>query len=200
EGFTDYSEVLFVDCQYGKQAGDAYAQGLRQNIRNDIPIIGKYGVNQEGSGDMYAKGANMLHSIRQVIDNDELFRQVLRGLNKEFYHRTIDSKDVEAYMIRESKKDLSKIFDQYLRTIQIPVLEYKYTKKDNSDSYYLQFRWTNCVPGFNMPLKIKFADAFVWIQPETEFKTVAVSAEQYNSMPKELTIDNNFYIKSKRLN
>lgn len=200
EGFTDYSEVLFVECMYGKQAGDAYCQGLRQNISNDIPIIGKYGVNQEGSGDMYAKGANMLHSIRQVIDNDELFRKILRGLNKEFYHRTIDSKDVEAYMIRESKKDLTKIFDQYLRTVQIPVLEYKYVKHDNTDGYDLQYRWTNCVPGFNMPLKIKFADKSVWIQPGTEFKTTAVTAEQQTSMPMELAIDKNFYIKSKRLN
>jgi aminopeptidase N len=200
EGFTDYSEVLFVECQFGKQAGDAYCRGLRQNISNDIPVIGKYGVNQEGSGDMYAKGANMLHTIRQVIDNDELFRQILRGLNKQFYHRTIDSKDVENYMIRESKKDLSKIFDQYLRTIQVPVLEYKYVKHANTDGYDLQYRWTNCVPGFNMPLKIKFADTFKWIQPGTEFKTTAVTAEQQISMPMELAIDYNFYIKSKRLN
>jgi aminopeptidase N len=149
---------------------------------------------------MYAKGANMLHTIRQVIDNDELFRKILRGLNKEFYHRTIDSKDVEAYMTRESKKDLTKIFDQYLRTIQVPVLEYKYIRRDNSDGYYLQYRWTNCVPGFNMPLKIKFADTSVWIEPGTEFKTTAVSAEQQISMPAELAIDKNFYIKSKRLN
>jgi aminopeptidase N len=200
EGFTDYSEVLFVECQYGKNAGDAYAIGLRRNIQNDIPIIGHYGVNQEGSGDMYAKGANMLHTIRQVIDNDSLFRKILRGLNSVFYHKTVDSKDVEAYMSRESGKDLSKIFDQYLRTIDIPVLEYKFTQRaDNPDNYTLEYRWTNCVKGFNMPVRISFANKPVWLPATTDARTLNVSAEEKNSMPSELAVDKNFYIKVKKI-
>ena len=84
EGFTNYSEVLFVECQNGKKAADEYCQGLRNNIQNDRPVIGKYGVNKEGSGDMYAKGANLIHTIRQVINDDVLFKKILRGLNKDF--------------------------------------------------------------------------------------------------------------------
>src|SRR6476469_1542099 len=76
EGFTDYSEALFTEYYYGKAAADAYVQGLRQHIENSKPIIGIYGVNQEGSEDMYYKGANMLHTIRQVINNDSLFRNI----------------------------------------------------------------------------------------------------------------------------
>src|SRR5438270_7083487 len=125
EGFTDYSETLFIEYYYGKEAADEYTQGLRKQIVNDKPIIGIYGVNQEGSSDMYYKGSNMIHTIRQVINNDEKFRQILRGLNKTFYHKTVTSKEVEEYISRESRKDLSKIFDQYLRTTLIPTLELK---------------------------------------------------------------------------
>jgi aminopeptidase N len=164
EGFTDYSEVLFVECQYGKKAANEYCQGLRRNIQNDRPIIGPFGVNEEGSGDMYAKGANLLHTIRQVINNDVLFKQILRGLNKDFYHKTVDSKQVEKYMSDKSGKDLSKIFDQYLRTIKIPVLEYKLSGRK------LTYRWTNCVDGFNMPVQLGSSKLFV-IAASTVWKT-----------------------------
>src|SRR6185503_184580 len=108
-------ETLFVECNYGKNAANAFTQAARLGIRNTTPVIGTYGVNKEGSRDMYDKGSIVIHTIRQIIDNDSLFRQILRGLNKEFYHKTIDSKDIEAYIIKRSGKDLSKIFDQYLR-------------------------------------------------------------------------------------
>lgn len=190
EGFTDYSEVLFVECQYGKKAANEYCQGLRQNINNDKPVIGVYGVNKEGSGDMYAKGANLIHTIRQVINDDALFKRILRGLNKEFYHKTIDSKDVEKYMTRQSGKDLSKIFDQYLRTITIPRLEYKV--KGSSFSY----RWTNCVKGFNMPVKIASGRIERWIKPEEKWQTQKMP-DWFNE--RSFSVDKNFYIVVKKV-
>ena len=185
EGFTMYSEVLFTEYYYGKAAGDAYLQGIRNNISNDRPLIGPYGVNKEGSGDMYNKGASLLHTIRQVINNDSLFRQLLRGLNETFRHQTIDSKDVETYMSKVSGKDLSAIFDQYLRTVQIPELEYEYTGEQ------VRYRWTNVVKGFTMPLQLTGENS--WIYPETEWKTstlpTGVRIEKYNP---------NFYITLKK--
>ncbi len=196
EGFTDYSEPLFVECMYGKKAADEYCQGLRQNISNDRPVIGPYNVNKEGSGDMYAKGANMLHTIRQVIDNDEKFRSILRGLNKEFYHKTVDSKDVEAYMSQRSGKDLSKIFDQYLRTTKIPELEYQLVpRKGNSGSYYIKYKWNNTVKGFAMPVRIYIDNKPVWITPGSEFKTTAIGS----SKPETFVVDKNFYITVKKI-
>ncbi len=189
EGFTMYSEALFVEYHYGKQAADEYVQGIRRNISNDKPLIGPYGVNQEGSGDMYNKGANMLHTIRQVIDNDSVFRQVLRGLNKDFYHKTVDSKDVEAYFSKKSGKDLSKIFDQYLRTVQIPELEYKLVPKEGSKGYFIQSKWTNTVNGFNMPVKLIIDKKTVWITPGTG-KDLFVAGK----MPDKIKVDDNFYI------
>jgi aminopeptidase N len=188
EGFAMYAEVLFVECQYGKKAGDEYCQGVRNDIANDRPIIGSYGVNQEGSGDMYNKGANLIHTIRQVIDDDSLFRNILRGLNKDFGHKTIDSRDVETYISKQSGKDLSRIFDQYLRTIKIPVLEYK-IQGDN-----LSYRWTNIVEGFNMPVRL--ADSGEWLHPSSEWKTTAVTA---GLVKNGLMIDKNFYVLVKKV-
>jgi aminopeptidase N len=188
EGFTNYSETLFTDFWYGKQAGNEYCIGTRKGIQNDIPIIGPYNVNQEGSGDMYPKSGNMLHSIRQVINDDSLFRQILRGLNKTFYHQTVTTQQVEDYISNESKHNFSKIFDQYLRTVQVPVLEYKI------DGYKLSYRYTNCVKGFNLPLKIKFKTDQC-IKPAEKWKTLNLYPEGDNSF----SVDPNFYIKTKKV-
>jgi aminopeptidase N len=190
EGFTNYSEVLFVECQDGKKAADEYCQGLRNNIQNDRPIIGKYGVNKEGSGDMYAKGASLVHTIRQVIDDDMTFKKILRGLNKTFYHKTVDTKDIENYINKQSGKDLSKIFDQYLRTKQIPQLEYKI----NGSSF--SYRWKNGIRGFNMPVRIFSGSHQVWITPGEEWHTQKM-ADWFNE--KSFFIDKNFYITAKKI-
>ena len=188
EGFTNYSETLFTEYYYGKEAGSDYCIGTRKLISNDKPIIGPYGVNKEGSGDMYYKGGNMLHTIRHMINDDEIFRTILRGLNSKFYHSVVTTKQIESYMSEQSGKDLSKIFDQYLRTTMIPVLEYKST----GDNMY--YRWTNCVEGFNMPVKLNGIDD--WLKATTEWKTVAATAD---ILKDGLKIDRNFYITVKRV-
>ena len=184
EGFTNYSETLYTTCQDGVEAGNEYCIGTRKKIRNDRPIIAHYGVNEEGSGDMYYKGGNMLHTIRQVINNDEKFREIWRGLNKEFYHKTVTTKQIENYISQHAGIDFSKVFDQYLRTVKIPVLEYKI--KGNAVSY----RWTNCVKGFNFPIKVNVGKD-EWIKPTEEWKTLTI-ANNYDG--KTFVPDKNFYI------
>jgi len=157
ESFTNYSETLFTDCQDGKAAGDAYCQGTRRLIANDKPIIAHYNVNEEGSGDMYYKGGNMLNTIRAIIGNDSTFRQILRGLNKTFYHQTVTAGQVEGYINKQSGIDFSRTFEQYLRTTQIPVFQYRLTAKGIHSST-LSYQWTNCVPGFDMPVRVVFPD------------------------------------------
>lgn len=180
EAFTTYSETLFVECKHGKKAAEEYVIGQRKNIHNTRPIIGKYGVNKEGSSDMYDKGANMIHTIRQVIADDSSFRQLLRGLSREFYHQTVTTKQIEDYMCSKTGKDLSKIFDQYLRTVQIPRLEYKLVRGA------IQYRWGHCVKGFNMPLKLADGN---WIYPTEQFATLKTKTPV-----KELRADPNFYV------
>lgn len=188
EGFTNYSETLFTECQYGKEAGNDYVIGTRKRIENDKPVQGFYDVNQEGSGDMYYKGGNMVHMIRQVMNSDSLFREVLSGLNQTFYHQTVTGKQVEDYISKKSGIDFSKVFDQYIRTTRIPVLEYKI--KGNK----LQYRWANCVPGFNMPVKVNI-DGERWLKPTEDWQTLKLKALR-NTV---LNIDRNFYAETKIL-
>ena len=188
ESFTNYSETLFTDYYYGTKAGNEYVIGTRKRIENKTPIIGPYGVNKEGSGDMYYKGGNMLHNIRQVINNDKKFRQILHGLNKTFYHQTVTSTQIENYINKKSKIDFSKVFDQYLRTTKVPVLEYK------TDGYTLKYRYTNCVQGFNMPLKITFKNT-QWIKPTEEWKTLSMYPEGDHTF----SVDENFYVIAKKV-
>lgn len=188
ESFTNYSETLFTTCKFGVEAGNDYVVGTRKRIQNDIPIQGPFGVNQEGSGDMYYKGGNLVHLIRQIINNDSLFRDILRGLNKEFYHKTIDGKDLEDYFSKKSGIDFSTVFDQYLRTTDIPVLEYKVKRKK------LTYRWANVVDGFEMPLKVNFYGQ-QWLQPTTKWKTLKVK----ENGAADFSIDRNFYIRTKEI-
>ena len=183
ESFTNYSESLFVEYYYGKEAGNAYVRGTRKKIKNDKPIIGKYNVNNEGSGDMYYKGANMLHSLRQIVNDDEKWRGILRGLNNTFYHQTVTTKQIEDYLSQQVGLDLKPFFDQYLRDIRIPTFEYNF--KDNNLSY----RWTNCVPGFSIPLKVTFNGKEQWLKPTTEWTNLPQIAKVLK-----LEVDKDFYV------
>ncbi len=152
EGITNYSETIYTGWQSGKQAGNEYCQGDRKNIQNDEPIISAYGVNREGSGDMYYKGGNMIHTIRQIMNNDEKFRQMLRGMQKTFYHQTVNSKQIENYIIQfNNMPELKWVFDQYLRTVNIPSLEYYLSGTNNAT---LNVRFVNCVSGFKMKIDL----------------------------------------------
>ena len=185
ESFTNYSESLFVEYYYGKDAGFEYIRGTRKGINNDKPIIGNYGVNNEGSGDMYPKGGNMLHTLRQIVNDDQKWREILRGLNSTFYHQTVTTKQIEDYLSQQVGIDLSTVFNQYLRDTRIPTLEYFF--KDNQIGY----RWTNCVTGFNMPVKVTLNGKEELLKPETEWKRIPANTE--NS---KLEIDKNFYVAS----
>ena len=188
ESFTNYSENLFVEYYYGKKAGAEYVIGTRKDIKNDRPIIGFYNVNNEGSGDMYNKGGNMLHTLRQLVEDDEKWRQILRGLNKTFYHQTVSTEQIENYLSKETGIDLTAFFNQYLRTIKIPTLEYSIKNKE------LKYRWINIVADFDMPVKITLNDKEQWLYPTKTWKTL--SLESKNSTFK---VDPNFYIEVSKI-
>jgi aminopeptidase N len=186
EGFTAYSENLFLDYYYGTKAASEYVIGTRSSILNDKPIIGNYDVNSEGSSDMYYKGANMLHTLRQLIEDDNKWRQILRGLNSEFYHQTVSTKQIESYISNESGLNLSAFFNQYLRDTRIPTLEY--SLRDNKLSY----RWTQIVNGFEMPVEIVVDENNMWLYPTKAWQKIDLNSSK-------IIIDNNYYIKHKKV-
>lgn len=188
ESFTNYSESLYLDYHFGTTASEDYVIGLRKNIQNDIPIIGNYDVNSEGSSDMYYKGANMLHTIRQLVKDDEKWRQILRGLNSTFYHQTVTTQQIEDYLCTQSQLDLSPIFNQYLRTIDIPTLEYK------MENGKVAYRFTNCITNFEMPLLVYTGKQKHWINATTTWQYLDMPSDKLNFI-----VDRNFYINTKAL-
>ena len=182
ESFTNYSESLFLDYHYGKEAGQAYVRGTRMNIANDMPIIGIYGLNKRGSGDMYYKGGNLLNMIRQILQDDEKWRQILRSLNQKFYHQTVTTEEIETYISKEVGLDLGKVFDQYLRDIRIPIFEYY------AQDGMVYYRWINAVNDFDMPVDVTLNGKIVRLQPKTTWQSFGLGE------PQDLIVDPDYYV------
>ena len=185
ESFTTYSENLFLDYHYGKEAASDYVIGTRAGISNSSPMIGTYGVNKRGS-DLYTKGANLLHTLRQIAKDDEIWRMILRGLNSEFYHQTVDTKQIEEYITSKIEFDLTTFFDQYLRDIRIPNLEYSISNG------LLTYRWIDVIDNFTMPLEIEVLGKNIWIYPTTNKKSLKINSDK-------IKIDRDYYVKSLKI-
>ena len=165
EGFTTYSESVYVECQYGYDKGQQYINGLKSNVDNDRPIIGPYGVNKEGSGDMYDKGALLLNTLRHIIDSDEKWWKMILKYSETFRKKIIDTETVVTFFNTESGLNLTAIFDQYLRHAAIPVLEIK-VKKGR-----FQYRWKADENQFAMPVVVKIKGKRARIIPTTSWIT-----------------------------
>jgi aminopeptidase N len=185
ESFANYAENLYVEYFFGKEAGSEYVLGTRSNILNDKPITGYYNVNNEGSGDMYYKGGNMLHMIRQMVNDDEKWRSILRGLSKDFYHQVVKGSQIENYLTEKTGINLKPVFEQYLRDTRIPVFEYRVNGND------LTFRWIDCVKGFTMPLKIYVSGKEMIIKPTPYQTTVKIETPDA-----QIKVDPGYYVGS----
>jgi len=185
ESFANYSESLYTECRYGTAAGAAYVMGTRKLIKNDEHIVGPYGVNADRPLDTYYKGGNMLHTIRQVVGNDSVWRAVLRGVNAEFAHRIVTGKQIQDYFSAHSGVDLSRIFQQYLTTTQVPTLEYRL------DGSNLTYRWADVIPGFDMPIRVLTGEGqSVKLTPTEQWQTTALALER----PDAFRVDQNYYV------
>jgi aminopeptidase N len=190
ESFANYAEGIYTECRLGKTAGAAYMIGARRGVRNDRPIIPAYGVNAGGSGDMYPKGGNMLHTIRQIVDDDAKWRDILRGLNVTFRRRTVTGREVQEYLSREAGVDLTHVFAQYLTTTLIPELQYRV------DGTSLSYRWANVVPGFAMPVAVMVPGVGTRVLHPTEaWQTLTVPSPR----AARLTVDENYYVTARNI-
>ena len=187
EGFGNYSENLFVEYHFGKKDAEDYVVGTRRGIRNDKPVIGVYNSNREGSGDMYPKGGNMLHTIRHVINDDAKWLSILRGLNADFWHQTVTTQQIESYISKKSGIDLSKVFDQYLRTTKIPLLKYSISGKT------VTFSYDRVVKGFDMPLRVMINGKEIKLTP-----TEAKQTFEFTEEIKTFEVNRNFYIDAEK--
>ncbi len=185
EGFTMYTEVVYLECQFGAEKAQKYMNGMKQNVSNDEPIIGPFGVNKEGSGDMYYKGALLLNTLRHVIKNENLWWKILLDYSNTFRHKIIDTGTVINFFNTESGMDLTPIFNQYLRYTTIPELLIRINKNK------LEYRWTASESKFNMPIDIKVNGKEIRIQPTLEWE---ISSIKIKSLDEVEVLTNDFYV------
>ncbi len=195
EGFGAYSEAVYVEGLYGYEAGQRYMVGKKQDVRNDRPIIGTYGVNAEGSGDMYPKGALMLNTLRHVINNDSLWWSIVRGIQETYKYQTIHTDTVVHFVNRKTGSDYTCVFDQYLKFTKIPELDLFVTIKGKSVK--LNYRWIADVKDFHMPAKIHTKNGWETISPTTAWQSMILDGTDPNELKAN---EDNFFIRvNKRL-
>ena len=164
ESFTSYAESLYLEWFYGRSAAAEYVEGTRKKIVNDRPIMGVYNVDNAGSTDMYYKGANMLHTLRNILNKDTAWFEMLRKLYANFDKSIVNAHQVEKFISNELNLNLTSFFNQYVRDSRVPILEYKWV--DNK----LNYRWTNCIAEFDMPLPVHFESQSHVLKPTIEWQ------------------------------
>ena len=168
EGFCTYSEVLYVECMHGYDAMLSYVNNQKRSVRNDKAVIGPYHVNQTGSsGDMYFKGSLMLHTLRNLIEDDELWFDIIKGIANDFKYQTVDGQVIMDYINEKSGKDFTVFFSQYLKSKKIPEFQYKFQKEGKNIT--LLYRW-EAIPEFDMPILINTGSKDFWVYPNSEWK------------------------------
>jgi aminopeptidase N len=190
EGFTSYSEAVYVECRWGKEEALEYLKGTRRGLSNNAPIIGDYGVNSEGSGDMYFKGANLLNTIRSIYDDDKLWWKTLKDYTETYKHQIIDTKTTETFFDKAIDIDLKPVFDQYLRYAALPQLQFK------KEGDKILYRWKADVENFTMPVDVFIKDKETRLNPTTNWKTLT---QKVNNKDDIVLNDLEFYVDFKFL-
>ena len=168
EGWTTYLECLYVEYMYGKDDGLRYTNGYKSKVMNREPIVARRGINATPPQDQYFKGALFLNTLRSVVNDDKRWWVLLRDFYQHFKYQNIMTEDVVAYFNRKTGKNLTPIFDQYLRHTALPVLELRFDHAAGEVSY----RWKVDEPAFAMPVRVGTKDHWQIIQPTTDWKTM----------------------------
>lgn len=168
EGWATYAECVYVEALFGYDDALKYTNGYKSKVRNQQPIITQRGVNQTPSQDQYFKGALFLHTLRSVVDDDARWWKLMRAYCDRFRYRNILTEDVVAFFNQQTGRNLTPIFDQYLRRAALPVLELRFDEAAGNVAY----RWKADVNGFNLPVKVGRAAAWQTIRPTTEWQTL----------------------------
>ncbi|PYS68950.1 MAG: peptidase M1 [Acidobacteria bacterium] len=166
EGWTTYLECLYVEYTFGKEDGLKYTNGYKPKVQNRRPIVQQRGVNATPPQDMYFKGALFLNTLRSVVDDDKRWFALIRDFYQTYKYQNIMTEDVVQFFNRKTGKNLTPVFDQYLRNTALPVLELKFA--DGAVSY----RWKTDVVNFTMPVRVGAKGNWQIIKPTNEWQTM----------------------------
>lgn len=187
EAFCTYAEVMYVECMYGYDTMIKYVENQMTMIRNDKPIVGVHHVHHKGSGDMYQKGSSVLHTLRSLIEDDELWFDIIKSMTAYFRHQTIDGREVLDYINEKSGYDFNDLYEQYLYSTDLPEFQYRIKEKEGKE--LLEYRW-EANEKFDMPIMVSLRkNAFDWIYPSKEWREVELEVE-----PKDFKVALNLFL------
>jgi aminopeptidase N len=168
EGWTTYLENLYVEHMFGYDDALKYVNGYKSKVRNQQPIITPRGVHRSPPQDMYFKGALFLNTLRNVVNDDARWLRLLRDLYQQFKYQNIMTEDLVRFFNQRTGRDLTPIFDQYLRHAALPTLELNFDAAAGTVAY----RWKADVAGFAMPIRVGTRGQWQIIEPTVEWKTM----------------------------
>ena len=153
ESFTTYMEALYVECTQSYEKSIQYLENQKNNIRNKSPMLGIFNINyNHPDSDIYYKGTWMLHTLRNVVNNDKIWFETLKGLATKFKIKNVTSEQIIEYFNQSTGKNLTPIFNMYLKTNHLPTLQYQVVAQ--GDETELRYRWKDAED--NMPIKAGF--------------------------------------------
>ncbi len=168
EGWCNYLEFVYVEALFGYDDGLKYANGYKKKVGNKEPIITQRGIHRTPNQDMYFKGALFLHTLRNMVNDDQKWWNLVRATFEHFKYQNIMTEDMVRFFSTELKQDMTPIFDQYLRRVNLPTLELMFDEKAETVSY----RWNADERGFAMPIKVGAKGTWQVIQPTADWKTM----------------------------
>jgi aminopeptidase N len=166
EGFATYSEMIFAEHKMGYDNSLLYARyyiaGL---IKNKLPVVGPADVSywNNKDNDVYYKGAMVLHTIRNVLNDSTLFFDILQTFYRENAASShVTTADFKEVVERKTGKDWGKFFEAYLYSRNVPVLYWYYGSVKKDEGYGMAgmkavpavaAKWINVPEGFSMPVE-----------------------------------------------
>ena len=130
EAFASYSEALYQEHKYGKEA---YLAVINDHIgrakKTTEPIFISNPANENLVFDYaltYGKGAVVLHMLRGVLGDSIFFKTLKDYQSSEFAHKSASIDDFRKVAERTSQKDLKYFFDEWIYGISYPKFTFSY--------------------------------------------------------------------------
>ena len=168
EGMAVYSEAMYIEDKLGYNVMVDFLLDKRKGIRNKLPVVGPINSNYWAFGDSYVKGAWIMHTLRHVIDDDELWFDILKSFAVKNAKSHVSTEDFLNHVIYKTRYNFQLIFYQYFYTHKPPVFEYY---QDGNKFFY---RW-DAVSGFDMPIDINLNGVELRINPKKDINHIEIS-------------------------
>jgi aminopeptidase N len=171
EGWTTYLESVYVEARFGYADALKYVNGYKSKVRNREPIVTQRGIHRMPPPDMYFKAALFLNTLRSVVNDDVRWWTLVRTFYQQFKYRNIMTEDVVHFFNLHLGRNLTPIFDQYLRRAALPTLELAFNDAEGT----LWYRWNADERDFAMPIRVAARDSWQVIEPTTNWQSMRTS-------------------------